>query len=173
MRLYRLPVTLTDRLNDLLRSHRASSCWWGSSHCGRSGFLPGCPVWAWDRHNGSETVISPNTSLFLVNHISFCRFFCCVTGTLDGGPITGTVLSGVFAASHRRVTEWLALWLMDVLDYRRVRRTAKTTVISVMSVCLSVCLHEATRLPLNGVSSNLIFFFKCRENSSFIKIVQD
>jgi hypothetical protein len=42
-----------------------------------------------------------------------------------------------------------------------------------MSVCLSVCLHGTTLLPLDEFSWSLIFedFSKiCRENSSFIKI---
>jgi hypothetical protein len=47
---------------------------------------------------------------------------------------------------------------------------------SCLSVCLSVCPHGPTRLPLVGFSKNSIckcFSTICRENSSFIKIWQE
>jgi hypothetical protein len=55
---------------------------------------------------------------------------------------------------------------------RRVRKIKKSDT-SCLSVCLSVCPHGTTGLPLEGFSRNLILecFSKiCRNNSSFIKI---
>ena len=55
-------------------------------------------------------------------------------------------------------------------------KLGKVTVIFVMSVCPSLCLHGTAGLPLDGFSWNLIFgyFLKlCWENSSFIKIWQE
>jgi len=57
----------------------------------------------------------------------------------------------------------------------------KVTISAVMSVCLSVRLsvvrsHEITRLPLDGLSRNLIsqYFAKTyRENLSSIKMLQE
>jgi len=52
----------------------------------------------------------------------------------------------------------------------------KATISFVMSVCLSVCPHGTTHIPLHEFSWNLIFedFSKIyRENPSFIKIRQE
>jgi len=49
----------------------------------------------------------------------------------------------------------------------------KAAISFIMSDCPSVCPHGTTRLPLDGLSLNLMFkcFTKtCQENSSFTKI---
>ena len=47
---------------------------------------------------------------------------------------------------------------------------ATITFVMCQSVCLSVCHHVTTRLPLDGFSCNLDYFSKiCRENCSLIK----
>jgi hypothetical protein len=54
-----------------------------------------------------------------------------------------------------------------------VSKITKRSVSFVVSVCLSVCPYETTRLPLEGFSLNLVsegLSKICRENSSFIKI---
>jgi len=46
----------------------------------------------------------------------------------------------------------------------------------ILSICLSVRPHGTTRLPLDGLSLNLIFedFSKiCQDESSFVKIGQE
>ena len=45
----------------------------------------------------------------------------------------------------------------------------QATISFVMSVCLYVCPHGTTQLPLDGFSWNMMF----QENSSFIKIQQE
>ena len=62
--------------------------------------------------------------------------------------------------------------------FRRVQDNCEKRVLasSCLSVCLSVCPHGTTRLPLDSFPWNLIFkyFSKiCRENSSFIEIWQE
>jgi hypothetical protein len=62
------------------------------------------------------------------------------------------------------------------LFWGRVRNIEKVTISFVMPVCLSVLLHVATWLPLEGFWLNLMFgdFSKiCRENPSLIKILQE
>jgi hypothetical protein len=54
----------------------------------------------------------------------------------------------------------------------RVRNISKR---DLRHVCPSVCPHGTTRLPLDGISWNLIFeyFLKiCRENPGFVKVGQ-
>jgi len=61
--------------------------------------------------------------------------------------------------------------------FRCVRKiTKKATISSVMSIRSSGCLQEATRLPLDGFSWNLIFEYVskfCRKELSLIKIGQE
>jgi hypothetical protein len=57
---------------------------------------------------------------------------------------------------------------------RGVRENGEKSLLDLL--CVSVCPHGISRLPLEGVSWNLIFekFSKiCRENPTFIKILQE
>jgi hypothetical protein len=71
---------------------------------------------------------------------------------------------------------WLSSVYLSVQVLGAFAKFQKTIISFEMSlslfVCLSVCPHDTTRLPLEGFSCNLIFqyFSKiCQENSSFIK----
>jgi hypothetical protein len=63
---------------------------------------------------------------------------------------------------------------MSSVAFRRIRKLSKSDFL-LRHVCPSVCLfvrpHGTIRLPLDGVSLNLIFVYFskiCRENSSFL-----
>ena len=62
---------------------------------------------------------------------------------------------------------------MFIGAFAKLQQVTISFVMSCRSVCLYVCPHGTTQLPLDGFSWDLMFeyFLKmCQENSSFIEI---